>query len=207
MGYVEDIERKRRRYYDVRLKEELGSNPDDPRHGTTSAYSRGGCRCTRCRDAASRYNASRRERKVELKAKNLEAMRNDPEDKRHGTRTGYGIGCRCERCSGADRKARNAARLELETNPDDPRHGTYAGAVAKCSCEPCRSCSAWYNRARRKPDGEAASRVYTCYFGDIVKAVGTMDEIADAIHRKVETVNLYSKKRYQEEHPDGWAVV
>ena len=31
----------------------------------------------------------------------------DPSDKRHGTTTGYGYGCRCERCLEAGRKAAN----------------------------------------------------------------------------------------------------
>lgn len=36
--------------------------------------------------------------------KHLNAMLNDPEDKRHGTGTGYNYGCRCDRCKAAKRE-------------------------------------------------------------------------------------------------------
>lgn len=41
---------------------------------------------------------------VAWKRKNLAAMQADPMDRRHGTRSGYSIGCRCARCRMAARK-------------------------------------------------------------------------------------------------------
>ena len=41
---------------------------------------------------------------VYWKRRNLAIMEADPMDRRHGTRNGYSIGCRCARCRTAARK-------------------------------------------------------------------------------------------------------
>lgn len=48
--------------------------------------------------ADARAVAKRRERANELIKKRLAEMQANPEDPRHGTKTGYAYGCRCERC-------------------------------------------------------------------------------------------------------------
>lgn len=82
--------------------------------------------------------------------KHLEDMIADPNDRRHGTVTGYKYGCRCERCRAASREARNkgAARererrkgvlADMAADPRHPSHGTYAGyRDYGCRCEKCR---------------------------------------------------------------------
>ena len=54
----------------------------DPRHGTPSGYAYWGCRCGKCRGAASQRIREARERGVVTN---------------HG-RYGYDMGCRCEIC-------------------------------------------------------------------------------------------------------------
>lgn len=46
----------------------------------------------------ARAVAKNRERTKELVKKRLAEMQANPEDPRHGTKTGYAYGCRCERC-------------------------------------------------------------------------------------------------------------
>lgn len=82
--------------------------------------------------------------------KHLEDMIADPNDRRHGTVTGYKYGCRCERCRAASREARNkGAAMERErrkgvladmaADPRHPSHGTYTGyRDYGCRCEKCR---------------------------------------------------------------------
>lgn len=73
--------------------------PRDPRHGTIAGYGYWGCRCGRCRAAAT------------AKARDL---RENGEVTNHN-RWGYDRGCRCEVCREAKREddqARNQARRE-----------------------------------------------------------------------------------------------
>lgn len=46
----------------------------------------------------ARAVVDKRERTKELVKKRLAEMQANPEDPRHGTKTGYAYGCRCERC-------------------------------------------------------------------------------------------------------------
>jgi hypothetical protein len=62
-------------------------------HGTYVAYARRGCRCTRC----STYQAERVARnRAERKARGVE---------KHGVRSSYDAGCRCDECKWARRNA------------------------------------------------------------------------------------------------------
>lgn len=86
------------------------TGPDDPRHGTPTAYSSYGCRCEPCtkanRDACAEYKRSTREARSE-RAKSI-----DPDDPRHGTLSFYVYWlCRCDKC-----RAANAARAKLRTS-------------------------------------------------------------------------------------------
>lgn len=63
--------------------------------------------CGKPVDAKARHTETRqkpkdrtnaKEREKELVKKRLAEMQANPEDPRHGTKTGYAYGCRCERC-------------------------------------------------------------------------------------------------------------
>ena len=62
-----------------------------------------------------------------------------PDDPRHGTRTGYQRGCRCDRCTDAHRVRCAQWRQHVAPLPDgDPRHGTTNGyRNYGCRCGPC----------------------------------------------------------------------
>ncbi len=49
----------------------------------------------------ARAAVDKRERTKELVKKRLAEMQANPEDPRHGTKTGYAYGCRCDRCKQA----------------------------------------------------------------------------------------------------------
>jgi hypothetical protein len=62
-------------------------------HGTTNAYTHGGCRCGPCRDAWADYMRGRRAR-----------VRLPHGDRRHGTINAYtNWACRCRLCQDAQR--------------------------------------------------------------------------------------------------------
>lgn len=86
-------------------------------------------------------------------AKQLAILKADPSDPRHGTRTAYNYGCRCDRCKAAYSRlrAQQKARTlkELEADPNDTRHGK-SGASLGCSCDKCRTARKAYNDLRRK---------------------------------------------------------
>lgn len=54
------------------------------------------------------------------KAKYLAALNANPDDRRHGTTTGYGYGCRCERCREANH-AYSAAKWAERKAPRKPK--------------------------------------------------------------------------------------
>lgn len=53
-----------------------------------------------------------------LSPKSLRAFKRDLEDPRHGTQTGYGYGCRCERCAHAGKLYR-FERERLKSSTED----------------------------------------------------------------------------------------
>lgn len=83
------------------------------------------------------------------------AFLDDLDDPRHGTKSGYEMGCRCYRCKTYEqlnpptqfaKKVRRAARQQisrkvrlrsLQTDPNDSRHGTNTGYVTGCRCDRC----------------------------------------------------------------------
>lgn len=72
------------------------SKPVDPlagKHGLTSTYSHGGCRCDECRAAWAAYNANLRTRL---------ATRKPP---RHNDSAYHNYACRCWRCKKAHKAA------------------------------------------------------------------------------------------------------
>ena len=80
-----------------------------------------------------------------------------PQRSRHGTRSRYNYGCRCDECRTA---ATNQHREYLESvvlTPDDPRHGT-ANAYRnyRCRCAPCKAAGAEANRIGRSRLAERA---------------------------------------------------
>lgn len=81
----------------------VGLLPDDPRHGTVTAYTNHGCRCPECQAAGAQLN---REQRAKRLRRGLA-----PDDPRHGTYNGYtNWKCRCEPCRDAARHLREAKR-------------------------------------------------------------------------------------------------
>lgn len=88
------------------------ADQSDKHHGTTTGYGYG-CRCARCVKAKSDYTAhvresmtdEDRERKRQQRRsgilKHREELLRNPDDPRHGSKTGYDYGCRCDRCKAA----------------------------------------------------------------------------------------------------------
>jgi hypothetical protein len=104
-------------------------------------------------------------------ARALAAMTADPNDSRHGTRTGYFYGCICDACLEANRayaqredvKARRKATFTrhlqaMRADPADRRHGTTTGYEYGCRCDACReACRVArneYNRLQRQRANE-----------------------------------------------------
>ena len=86
------------------------------------------------------------------KEEKLQVMQDNPSDKRHGTRNGYQIGCRCARCVAANRRYKTRRRdrenllkalskerclKQMQEDPTDKRHGTATGYNYGCRCEKC----------------------------------------------------------------------
>ena len=146
-----------------KYREQLERNPDDPRHGTYSGYCYG-CRCDRCEEAATEYRKARKQPKAirvlnrkRQEGKILDEMQHDRRDPRHGTNTGYGYGCRCDRCKEAHRlygrEIHERHKEELLNDPTDPRHGTTTGYSYGCRCERCRAAVSKYAKAYYKLKG------------------------------------------------------
>lgn len=97
---------------------------------------------------------------MKMPKQRLAELQADPNDRRHGTKTGVNLGCKCEACCdarkaiNAERRARQARermgaepkkrksyeerRAELLMDPNDRRHGTKSGANLRCPCPRCR---------------------------------------------------------------------
>lgn len=78
------------------------------------------------------------------------------DDPRHGTATGYGYGCRCDRCRAANTEKNRVLRAERKDGlaPDDHRHGTPRGYDWwGCRCDACKAAKSERHRvdyAQRK---------------------------------------------------------
>ena len=79
---------------------------------------------------------------------------------KHGTRTGYQNGCRCDNCKRANSDYLKAYRLSkgITKNTYDGRkyaHGTYYSyQYGKCRCELCREAGRIHNENYRERDNE-----------------------------------------------------
>jgi len=83
-----------------------------------------------------------------------ELLFKNPDDSRHGTPTGYSLGCRCSACyevgSEQNKKYREQLAAELLSNPDHELHGTIAGYSAGCRCDACRETTSIYRKEYEK---------------------------------------------------------
>lgn len=82
--------------------------PDDPRHGTVSGYTRGGCREECCRAAIRPHwrRASERLRRRRGAAPQVTG-------RTHGTRATYVAGCSCAPCRAAEAAYRRDYRARV----------------------------------------------------------------------------------------------
>ncbi len=64
-----------------------------------------------------------------------------PDDPRHGTTNGYGnLGCRCERCTAAQRVSHHAYMLRQRASGRIVgRHGSPSAYDTGCRCDACRA--------------------------------------------------------------------
>jgi hypothetical protein len=81
----------------------------------------------------------------------------------HGTRTMYGLGCRCQECKAANaRETRLYRERQKQKGLDNPElipHGTYHGYVGwGCRCEECGAANLEYQRAHTKEYGRTRRR-------------------------------------------------
>lgn len=134
--------------------------PDDPRHGTRTAYDFHQCRCAECKAVAAKYRRELRARVVVLA----------PDDPRHGTENGYGnLRCRCTKCTQAHARicrAKGRARAlkralaiaKKQPSPVAFEHGTRNGYdYHGCRCLPCTMAKRGYQQAWRARQRALAS--------------------------------------------------
>lgn len=114
-------------------------------HGTYSGYTRHGCRCDGCREAARIYRRRYRTRSQFGSGKCVDRHETCPHvDLEHGTMTSYtGHGCRCDPCRAFWRRyvreirARN--RIKARRDPSTVPHGTTYGYQSYgCRCRECK---------------------------------------------------------------------
>jgi hypothetical protein len=85
------------------------------KHGTSTGYYTGGCRCDECRAAASEYRKQYRQGRRIRKEKSAERVI------RHGTRSGYNYDkCRCDECRAYMAAEARAYRVSRGANPKPP---------------------------------------------------------------------------------------
>ena len=127
----------------------MQANPGDKRHGTRTGYFYG-CRCFACAEADREYHQREdvRERRRAAFARALEAMQANPDDPRHGTKTGYEYGCRCDDCRADAAAAMLQYQRRAKIKPH--HHGTQTGYGYGCRCAACRTAKRDYNRSYRR---------------------------------------------------------
>ena len=85
--------------------------PQDPRHGTVTAYNNHGCRCPRCTEAARVARAAWRASLQDRPSAEIP----------HGTWSGYANwGCRCNDCKAAAALIRERQRSDYTDYCHDP---------------------------------------------------------------------------------------
>lgn len=122
-----------------------------PPHGNYSRYQNHGCRCDRCREAATTYAREWRHRTGYALPREdyLLLLRRKAELRdNHGTETRYKFGCRCDVCKAAAAQARRDRRNFNRTPPTV--HGTHAGYSNGCRCDACRAATNAYRREWRR---------------------------------------------------------
>jgi hypothetical protein len=129
-------------------------------HGKVTTYNKHGCRCAKCRAAASAYARNGKWNRAEKRDEN----RVSTWVQQHG-RNAYGNSmCRCKVCTDANRlyerkirAARFAKRVLVDgrlTAAHVKEHGlTATYGNWGCRCEPCTRANAEANRSRRPPKG------------------------------------------------------
>jgi hypothetical protein len=118
---------------------------NDPRHGTTNAYSNHGCRCARCRAAATEQHREWMHRTGRTTPMEVWAQERE---KRypvlHGMESGYNRGCRCEKCKRASAEARRLRRWQGTVYTHNQ-----SGYSNGCRCDVCLTAHREYKRALR----------------------------------------------------------
>lgn len=102
------------------------------RHGSIAGYTQG-CTCTYCAISPT-LTPTERERNV--RAALAEELSNNPDHPMHGTTTGYGRKCRCERCVAAKRQSDSDYKTRATY-----KHGTVTGYSRGCKCDLCKKAS------------------------------------------------------------------
>lgn len=109
------------------------------KHGTTSRYTNGGCRCDSCKQAQREYMKQRAEKATKLGV--------------HGLHSTYNAGCRCEACREARRKYHDEYSRKVADNIE---HGTWlAYSFGKCRCDNCKTAGKFYISLRKYGVDEA----------------------------------------------------
>jgi len=135
---------------------------DDPKHGTGTGYGYHKCRCRDCRDYIALYERKRKgldlnipiipnvDQQNVLNMIPIENLFNDPNDPRHGTTTGYNIGCQCDPCKNAGSEYFKQYKLdklqEMQNDPDHEYHGTPTGYSNGCRCDSCKNAGNEYDK-------------------------------------------------------------
>lgn len=130
-------------------------------HGTLNEYYNYGCRCRRCKRAASSDIRARLTKpcrecgapiwgfagRTGLCRPCLGRSRRTAE---HGTESRYGRGCRCEACKAASA----ASRRKRRATPNPAVHGTATSYGNGCRCDECRQAATARNLAWRRANPE-----------------------------------------------------